>query len=57
MVRPTSFPTIESSQIKAGVDVVADVRVVGVQSAVGAVTEPIWIVVVAGFVLAENDFP
>ena len=38
-------------------DVVADVGIVGVQSAVRAVAEPVGVVVIAGLVLPEDDFP
>lgn len=47
----------KSLQIKTVVDVVADVRIIGVESAIGSVAEPVGIVVISGLVLAEDDFP
>ena len=44
-------------QVKAGMDVVTDVGIVGIESAVGAVAEPVRVVIISGFVLAKDDFP
>src|SRR5215467_14700053 len=47
----------KSLKVEAVVDVVADIGIVGIQSAVGAVAKPIRIVKISGLVLAEDDFP
>jgi hypothetical protein len=44
-------------QVPAGVDVVADVGIVGVEGAAGSVSEPVRVIEIAGFVLAELHFP
>ena len=37
--------------------VIADIRIIRIQRAIGAVAEPVWIVIIARVILPENDFP